>query len=271
MENQILTSLQNPVVKEAARLRNRRDRDRRKLMPVEGLSELKKAFYNGAIITQLFICDELVQDEDAGEIIHLAAESEGQIYHVNSGIIEKLSYRENPSGVFAVAKQPDWSLKDFNLSACPLIVIAVGIEKPGNLGSILRCMDAVGGDGVIVCDGCTDLANPNVVRASIGTLFTVQVAQAGSAETIQWLKNNKIHVFSALPDASLDYAEADMRIPCAVAVGTEHSGLRKEWITAANQAVKIDMRGKNDSLNVAITSAILLFEARRQRTQTTIK
>ncbi|MFH1741832.1 MAG: RNA methyltransferase [bacterium] len=234
-------------------------------MTIEGLRELTKALDNGVSIAQLFVDETLTDSEEVAEIVRRAADCGGRVFHVSSRISAKIAYREHPDGLLAVAKQPTWSLHDFKLQSCPLVVVAVGLEKPGNVGSILRSVDAAGADGVVVCDGCTDLANPNVVRASLGTVFSVQVAQADSDETLRWLKKKEIQLVAASPDASLEYTEIDLRKPTAVVVGPEDSGLSEQWKATAHIAAKIPMKGQADSLNVAMATTILLYEAVRQR------
>jgi TrmH family RNA methyltransferase len=188
-----------------------------------------------------------------------------QVLNVSPAVFAKLAYREHPEGLLAVTRQPKWRLDDFTVGPCPLLVVAAGLEKPGNLGSIVRSVDAAGADGVIVCDRHTDLANPNVVRASIGTLFSVQVAQADRGETLQWLQRRNVQILAASPHAAVEYTEMDLRQPCAILVGTEQSGLSEEWLQSAQVCVRIPMKGQADSLNVAMATTILLFEAVRQR------
>ena len=260
-----LTSLQNPTVKNVVKLRDRRHRDRQGLMLIEGTRELARALDNGVPISQLFVCQELFPGETHQTLVPRAVENGGQVLNVSPTVFAKMAYREHPDGLLAVARQPKWSLDDFQLGPCPLIVVAVGLEKPGNLGSILRSVDAAGADGIIVCGGQTDPANPNVVRASIGTLFSVQVAQADSREILQWLQERNVRIFAASPHAADEYTQIDLRNPCAILVGTEHSGLSDEWMASAHACVRIPMQGQADSLNVAMATTILLFEAIRQR------
>ena len=260
-----LSSVQNPLVKQVVKLKDRRHRDELGLMVIEGCREIARALESGIRIDQLFICRELTKNEQAQGIIRQATQTGAEILEIDTRILEKIAYRENPDGLLAVARQPAWSLQNFRLGESPLVVIATGLEKPGNLGSILRSVDAAGGDGVVVCDGITDPANPNVIRASTGVLFTVQLAKTDPAETFSWLRENRIRVMAASPEGHCEFWDVDWRKPCAIAVGTEHAGLDKKWRENADQTVRIPMKGRADSLNVAVTTALLLFEAVRQR------
>ena len=165
----------------------------------------------------------------------------------------------------ALAPQVKKSLGDLHLPEAPLLVVAESIEKPGNLGTILRSADAAGVHAVIVCDECTDINNPNVVRASIGTLFSVPVAEAGSTEAIDWMKKGGIQILAATPHAEKEYTEVDLTAPTALVMGTEQYGLSDQWMKSADLQVRIPMLGQIDSLNVASATTILLYEAVRQR------
>jgi TrmH family RNA methyltransferase len=180
-------------------------------------------------------------------------------------VFEKLSYRDRPDGLLAIAPQLRRALGDLDLGAAPLLVVAEAIEKPGNLGTILRSADAAGVDAVIVCDRCTDVNNPNVVRASIGTLFSVPVAEATSAEAFEALRARGIQIVAATPHAERLYSDVDMTRGTAIVVGAEQYGLSDTWMRQADAAVQIPMLGQADSLNVAAATTILLYEAARQR------
>jgi TrmH family RNA methyltransferase len=180
-------------------------------------------------------------------------------------VFQKLSYRDRPDGLIAIASKNPLSLGSLKSRALPFYLIAEGIEKPGNLGTILRSSDAVKVDGVIVCDPCTDIYNPNVVRASVGTLFTQPVVEAEGEETFQWLKKQGITILAATPAADLDYTQANLNCPLAILVGTEQYGLSRRWLEGADMKVKIPMLGVADSLNVAMATTLLLYEAIRQR------
>jgi TrmH family RNA methyltransferase len=180
-----------------------------------------------------------------------------------------MSYRDRPDGLIAIAPQQHMTLKQldakFKPQKPPFLVVAEAIEKPGNLGTILRSSDAVGVDGLIVCDRCTDIHNPNVVRASVGTLFTVPVVEAGGQETLDYLKQKGIAIIAATPGAQVEFTHVDLSGPVAIAVGTEQLGLSDKWLSQATTCVRIPMLGVADSLNVAMATTLLLYEVLRQR------
>jgi len=256
-----ITSQQNPKVKQAIKLRDRRERDQTQKFLIEGYRELLRAVDAGWTIDQLFICPPLFLGSNEWSLIERI---KAEVYKCSEGVFRKISYRDRPDGLVAVATQQQPTLADLNLTH-PLFVVAEAIEKPGNLGTILRTADAVGANGCIVCDRCTDVHNPNVVRASVGTLFTVPVVEASGQETLAWLKKNGIAIMAATPSAEALYTEVDMKGPLAIAVGTEQLGLSDLWMEHADLQVRIPMRGVADSLNVAMATTLLLYEALRQR------
>lgn len=230
-------------------------------MLIEGGEELALALAAGVQPHTVLVCSELHRHPPPS----LQLPSETELIEVTRPVFEKLAYRENPDGWLAVAPALHRTLADLPLRQPPLVLVAEAVEKPGNLGAMLRTADAAGVDALIVCDPATDLANPNVVRASRGALFTVPVAQAGNAETLMWLKAQKVGVVAATPQAELAYTDADLRGPVALVVGAEDSGLSAEWLAATDLQVRIPMVGKVNSLNVATSAALLLYEAVRQR------
>jgi RNA methyltransferase, TrmH family len=255
----MISSLQNPGVKEVVRLRERRERDKSDLFLIEGYRELLRAVDGGVVLERLYTCPELFLGSNEGALIGRAG---AEVLECTEAVFRKLSYRDRPDGLLAVAKQRHRKLGELSGS---LFVIAEAIEKPGNLGTILRSSDAVGVDGVIVVDRCTDVHNPNVVRASVGTLFTVPVVEATSGETLAWLCERKIRTLAATPAAEASYTEVDMTGPLAIVVGTEQLGLSDKWMEGADLKVRIPMRGVADSLNVAMATTVLLYEALRQK------
>ena len=257
-----ITSLQNPKVKEAVRLRDRRDRDRTDLFLIEGYRELKRAVDSGLKIETIFYCPELFLGENEKDLI---AAAHCSAFACTPSVFAKLSYRDRPDGILAVAPQINLQLSDLKLSSCPFFLVAESIEKPGNLGTILRSSDAAGVDAVIVCDRTTDIHNPNVVRSSVGTLFTQPVIEASSEETIRYMKKNGIAIVAATPHAKLEFTEADLKVPLALAMGTEQYGLSEMWMKEADIALRIPMFGIADSLNVASATTLLLYEVVRQR------
>lgn len=261
----LVSSLQNPRVKDGVRLRQRSHRDEEGLMLIEGYRELKRALDNGHKPVRLFYCDAFFCGGNEPALVARCRDAGAELLACTPPVFEKLSYRDRPEGLLAVAPQFHRSLDQLVLPEAPLLIVAEAIEKPGNLGTILRTADAAGVHGVILCDRCTDLFNPNVVRASIGTLFTVPVAEATSPDTLEWLRRNGIRVLAATPHTEHDYDDVDLCRGTAIVVGTEQYGLSPLWMEQADLKVRIPMRGQADSLNVAAATTILLYEALRQR------
>lgn len=258
----IITSLQNPKVKEACALWDRRDREKRQLFLIEGYRELARAVGAGYPIEYAFICEELFLGENEPQLI----EKFPQVYKVNEKVFRKLSYRDRPDGLIAVAKQRHRTLKELSKRKTPFFgVVAESIEKPGNLGTMLRSADAVGLDAFIVTDPTTDIHNPNVVRASVGTLFTTPLFEASSEEAIDWLKKEGIKVAAATPYGKRMFTEEDFRGDVVIAVGSEQLGLSPLWMERADIQVRIPMLGVADSLNVATATTLLMYEVLRQR------
>ncbi len=261
----LITSPHNPRVRAAQRLQDRRQRAAAGQMLIEGADELALALAAGIQPVTVFTCPELHRAAAAALTAQLPARTEQ--HTVAPPVFAKLAYRENPDGWLAVVPLPAWSLTDLEarLSPAPLLLICEAVEKPGNLGAMLRTADAAGADALIVCDPATDLSNPNVVRASRGTLFTLPVAQAGSAETQAWLRAHAITLVAATPQAARAYTDVDLTGGVAIVVGAEADGLSPRWLTPASLTVRIPMAGRVNSLNVATSAALLLYEAVRQR------
>ncbi len=265
MEFPKITSAHNEIVKHAMRLRNRRDREREQLTVLEGYREISRAReYGLEILTCCFSPDWFLGCNEYGLLDALAA-SGARVVEVAGHLLAKMAYRDRPEGLIAIARMRRHALAGIPLRPDGLYLIAESVEKPGNLGSILRSADAAGADGLVVCDKCTDIYNPNVIRASTGALFAVPFAEASGTEAWEWLRANGIRILAATPHASLIYTEADMTGPVAIAVGTEQCGLSKLWLERSDIPVRIPMLGRIDSLNVAAAATILLYEAARQR------
>lgn len=261
--------MQNTRVKEVVHLRERRARDKQDLFLIEGYRELLRATDAAWPIKEVYFCRELFLGTNEDALINRLRGKGAEIFSCSETVFRKMSYRDRPDGLIAVAVQQHPTLQDFTKKTHavhpPLFVVAEAIEKPGNLGTILRTADATATDGLIVCDRCTDVFNPNVVRASVGTLFTVPVVEAGGEEALQWLKNNNVSILAATPAAKHEYTDVDMTGPLAIVVGTEQLGLSDKWMSNADLQVRIPMCGVADSLNVAMATALLLYEALRQR------
>lgn len=252
----MLTSKDNPKVKEAVRLRNKRDRDKTGLFLIEGYRELLHAIeYGNVEVEHLFYCPEYF----LGTNEHALLEKVNAI-EVHKSVFAKLSYRDRPDGLLAVAKQMHLKLSD--LKKHDTLIVCESIEKPGNLGTILRSSDAAGIDAVLIADPLTDIYNPNVVRASIGTLFTQPVIQASNDEIIAFLKNIGAQIIAATPEAKVNFTEMTYQKPWAIAVGTEQLGLSPTWMQF--DQVKIPMHGTANSLNVATATTLMMYEAIRR-------
>ncbi|NLF17039.1 MAG: RNA methyltransferase [Lentisphaerae bacterium] len=263
----LITSPQNPRIKDLVRLRDRRGRDRDQKVIIEGYRELMRAVDAGYPLEELYVCPELFQGSNEPALIERCCRAGAALFETTPAVFGKVAYRDRPEGLLAVGPQRHRGLADLALPAAPppLLLVAEAIEKPGNLGTMLRSADATGVSALVVCDPCTDIFNPNVVRASTGTLFTVPVVEAGGDEALAWLRDHGIRILAASPHAEARYTEVDLTGPVAVTVGTEQYGLSPRWIEAADLAVRIPMLGVADSLNVATATALILYEAVRQR------
>jgi RNA methyltransferase, TrmH family len=265
----LITSLQNPRIKQVVHLRERRERDSTNLFLIEGYRELLRAVQAGRKMESLFICPELFLGSSEPDLIQTILDSKTPVFRCSEQVFRKISYRDRPDGLIAISFQQKKSLQDLekiiSKRSSPFLLIAEAIEKPGNLGTILRSSDAVGIDGLILCDRCTDIHNPNVVRASVGTLFSVPVIEASGKDALQWLKDNNIKILASTPSAEKEFTQVDMTGPLAISLGTEQIGLSPLWMNNADLQVKIPMEGIADSLNVAMAATLLAYEAHRQR------
>ena len=262
----MITSLANSKIKNVVKLRQRSHRDDLGLMIIEGYRELKRALDNDHRPAELFFCEDMFHGGHEQELVDRCRDADANIFPCTSPVFTKMSYRDRPEGLLAVAPQVRGSLEDLSAPESGLFVVAEAVEKPGNLGTILRSADAAGVDAVLVCDRCTDLNNPNVVRASIGALFSLPVVEASTADTLAWLRNRGVQILATSPHADALYTEVDMVRGTAVVIGAEQYGLSETWLKEADVQVRIPMMGQADSLNVASACTILLYEALRQRT-----
>jgi TrmH family RNA methyltransferase len=254
-----ITSLQNPRIKHIVKLReDKRQRQRDQLMIVEGFDELTLALDSGFRPEALLTAPELVSRS--------IDSSNAETITVTRAVFEKISYRDNPDGWLGVFPIPKRTLEDLQPSVSPLVIVAESVEKPGNLGAILRTADAAHVDALLVCDPRVDLWNPNVIRASRGAVFSVPTVEVDSSTALAWLRSHGMRVLAATPSASQLYTEVNMKEPVAITVGTEDAGLTDFWMQNADVQVKIPMLGKVNSLNVSIATALITYEAVRQRT-----
>lgn len=265
MRTESITSAQNPKIKMLLALGEKsRTRRENTLFIVEGRLEIKHCIEAGYRAKALFVCRDIIPDKDFNEIAELC-DGQCSCYEVPQNVYEKIAYRSGTEGIIAEVEMTEKSLQDVKLRENPLVVVLESVEKPGNLGAVLRTADAADADAVIICDPLTDLFNPNLIRASLGAVFTRQVVTATSGETLKWLKDNNIKIYTAQLQDSSWYYDTDMTCGTALVMGTEHDGLSTFWRMHADAHVKIPMLGQMDSLNVSVSSAILMFEAVRQR------
>ncbi len=259
-----ITSTRNPRVRAAAELRERRARDAAGLTLVDGARELARALAGGARVVEVFVDADRLSGEGL-DAVDRARAAGAAIVPVGGPVIDRLAYGDRSEGVVATVAIPDLSLASLRLPADPLVVVIEGVEKPGNLGAVLRSADGAGADAVMAADPRTDLFNPNAIRASLGTIFTVPVASGSSAAVRGHLAAAGIRIMAARVDGSLPYTEVDLTGPVALVLGSEADGLTGAWAGVGVTAVSLPMLGVADSLNVSIASAVLLYEARRQR------
>lgn len=244
MEENIITSVQNARIKHVVALQQKSSLRREEgLFVVEGQREIEHCVACGYEVVELYKKDE----------------------NVSAVVYEKMAYRGSTEGMIAVVKCKEHTLKDLRLKEDPLIVVLESVEKPGNLGAVLRTAEAAGVDAVIVCDPLTDVYNPNVIRASIGGVFSVPTAVCSSEECIAFLKAHQVQILTAQLQDSYEYYDYDMRQATAIVMGTESTGLSQQWREAADAHIRIPMLGRLDSLNVSVSAAILMYEAVRQR------
>jgi len=264
-----ITSLHNERVQHALRLRERRQRDRDGLFLIEGYRELRRALEGGWRPRTLFYCRDVFLGANEDAVIEQCRMAGADLLDCSVAVFQKLSYRDRPDGLLAVAPQQRRGLSDLRLPSQPLLLVMEQVEKPGNLGTMLRSADAGGVHAVIVCDPRTDIFNPNAVRASVGALFLLPVVEARSTEAIAWLHKHDIRILATTPAGDKPHYGCDMTNGLAIVVGAEQYGLSEDWLRQADERVVIPMHGRCDSLNVSAAATILIFEAMRQRQQAT--
>jgi TrmH family RNA methyltransferase len=262
----MLTSPHNPRVKDAVRLRDRRHREKQGRILIDGVRELHRAIAAGVRLIEAFVCESLCTSDESRRLLQVLSECGCEVLSVGEPVFEKLAFGQRTEGVLGVAEMPRPTLSMLAVpTENPLVAVLEGVEKPGNLGAVLRSADASGISAVIVADGRTDLYNPNAIRASLGTIFTTSVCEAASGDVLAWLRSRKFTIFAARVDGSAPYTEVDYRGPSALVLGSEASGLSSVWTGNDIQAVHLPMLGTADSLNVSVTAAVLFYESLRQR------
>lgn len=255
-----LSSSQNPKVKELLKLlESSKERREQKLIPVEGMREIRAAIKAGYKLQYIFFNQEIIS---ISEVEMLEAP---KAFSLTGSLYERIAYRGSTEGAVAVFESINQSIDNISLSDNPLIIVLESVEKPGNLGAILRTADAVKADAVIICDPLTDIYNPNIIRSSIGGVFTQQVVSCNSSDALNWLKKNSITIYAAELNASKWYHKCEYSGPCAIVMGTESSGLSPFWTKNSDFRIKIPMLGNLDSLNVSVSTAVICYEIMRQR------
>ncbi len=260
-----ITSLSNSNIKDIVRLKEKRHRDQTGLTIVDGAREIKMALAAGVRVEECYFAAKLLKNAESKGLLTELEKSGAILIEITPEIYRKIAYGEREEGILAVCSLKPYTKGELRLSDNPFVLIIEDVEKPGNLGAILRSADAAGVDGVIVCDQKADLWNSNVIRASLGTVFSIKPAVMTKEEAVEFLKGNKIEIYAATPQARKYYTEVNFKIPMALVVGSEDEGLSSFWLKAANEQIKIPMHGKIDSLNVSASTAILLYEVLRQR------
>lgn len=260
----MITSLQNTAIKNIVKLyKSSRERREQQLFVIEGARELSLALQSNYSIKSVYVCRDMFTNTKYPEVLNSLPDN--IIFYISYSVFEKIAYREKSDGIVALVEPKQHGLSYINISNNPFIIILESVEKPGNLGAVLRTADAAAVDAVVICDNQTDLYNPNVIRSGVGGLFTVQTAICSSEEALEWLNANKINVYAADLNGAKQYQTIDYTIRSAIVMGTEADGLTDFWINNAKERIKIPMRGMIDSLNVSVSTAVITFEAMRQR------
>ncbi len=265
MAAEVIKSVQNPRVKNLVKLRDRGPRDEQGVFLVEGYRAIARALECGVRPRELYVGRDWFLGTNEEAVIAAARQAGAEVVELGRDAFAKVAYRDRPEGLLAVVLQWRRGPTDLALSDPPFLLVVEAIEKPGNLGTILRSADAAGVDGVILCDPVTDLFNPNVVRSSTGVLFAVPVALTRTDDAVDFLRTRNIRIVATTPAAQQSYTACNLRGPLALVMGSEQFGLGRTWLEASDDRVRIPMAGQADSLNVAMATLVTLFEAVRQR------
>ena len=263
--SEIITSLQNQRVKNAVKLRDRRGREKQNCIIIDGAREILRAIEAGVRLIELFVCHEQIESDESRTVLASAQDAGAELLEVSPRVFEKVAFGQRSEGVVAVAKTPTPRFADLPSVDHPLIAVLDGIEKPGNLGAVIRSADGAGISALILADGRTDLFNPGAIRASLGTVFSLPVCEASGEESRNWLIEQNITIVAADVDGELDYDQYDFTQATAIVLGSEADGLSRVWRDEALVRIRLPMRGAADSLNVSATAAVLFYESVRQR------
>ena len=260
-----ITSRQNQRVKDAVRLRDRRQRDSQGRCLIDGLRELGRAIDAGIELVEVFVCEPLCRGDAAREVFAKLDKTATTVSKVTPEVFEKLAFGDRTEGVVGVATTPMKALTEITLGERPLVAVLEGVEKPGNLGAVLRSADGAGVAALVVADRRTDLYNPAAIRASLGTIFSIPVCEATSQETLAWLRACELPIVTSRTDGEVPYTEVDYSAGAAIVLGSETEGLSDIWSGSDITAIRLPMLGAADSLNVSATAAVIFYEALRQR------
>lgn len=265
MKPSVITSTANPKIKDLVKLRKHSVRIDTGLILIDGSREISLALENKVLLKEIYYCPQLLRKNQAQDLLKKLESLKLSLCEVNSSVFAKIAFGEREEGLIALAARPRPELTELKVLDDSFFVIVQAIEKPGNLGAIIRTCDAAGVTGLILCDAKTDLFNPNVIRSSLGACFSLPSVECTSEAGIQWLEANKVKIIAVTPEAKLDLWNADFTLPCAVVFGSEDKGLSQNFKTASQTQVRIPMQGKVDSLNVSATAAIILYELVRRK------
>ena len=268
----MITSLQNPLVKHLVRLHQSRARRSESCFLIEGEKELTVALQNGIQLESLIYCPDLLSPNNRlndpaalQDFLTSHQQANTELIAVSPAVYAKIAYRDSAHGLIGLAPTPQPNIADLKLSPNPFLLVVDGVEKPGNLGALLRTADAAGVHAIILCDADLDIYNPNVIRASLGSVFTVPIYSLSASQTRDYLSRSNINSVLTSPDAATNYTAVDYTQPTAIVLGSENLGLCHQWFTPSATAVKIPLQGQMDSLNLSASGAIMMYEVRRQR------
>lgn len=261
----MITSPHNPRVKQAARLRDHDERRKERRILIDGAREILRALAAGVKLHELFVCRELCRSAEAQRLLEALPVAGAEVFEVSERVFARLAFGQRSEGVVAVAAVPEHRLEGIVLPENPLVAVLEGVEKPGNIGAVLRSADAAGVSALVLADPRTDLFNPNAIRASLGTIFSLPVAVATAGEVLAWLRAHRLQILAARVEGAALYTEIDYRTPAALVFGSEATGLSPLWCGDDVRAIRLPMLGTADSLNVSASAAVLFYEALRQR------
>jgi TrmH family RNA methyltransferase len=261
-----ITSTQNGYLKQLVQLKDKsRERKKSGLFLIEGEREISLALKGGYQLETVLFNMEIISETALNKLIN-ESKPQPEIISISAEVYQKLAYRDTTEGIIAIAKSKSHNISDLKFKTTnPLILVAEAPEKPGNIGAILRTADAANVDAVIIANPKSDLYNPNIIRSSVGCIFTNNIVMGSTVEIIDFLKANKVNIYCAALQASVNYNTQDFTRPTAIVVGTEATGLSAEWLENSTQNIIIPMQGEIDSMNVSVAAGILIFEAKRQR------